>query len=241
MGKWNQALSFGGPVYTWGSKAFDVVLLSVYWVVGCLPVVTAGCSAAALYYATDHSVFQDRSTATKAFWHSFRQNLKMGCAHTLVTGAAGFVLLLNFGICRARLTGHLQWLMCGLYLALTALTVMNACWLFPMVAGYDMPFGWYLRGSLFCLFRYFPVSLLLLGMVGAGYWSVYKFPLTVLFIPGIYSVVTVPIVRKRIARFGPPTQEEAPEPMETKTKYDAPQSVSKTGSSKSNCREEEAV
>ena len=29
MGKWNQALSFGGPVYTWGSKAFDVVLLSV--------------------------------------------------------------------------------------------------------------------------------------------------------------------------------------------------------------------
>ena len=188
--------------------------------------VTAGCSAAALYYAADHSVFQDRSTATKAFWHSFRQNLKMGCVHTLVTGAAGFVLLLNFGICRARLTGHLQWLMCGLYLALTALTVMNACWLFPMVAGYDMPFGWYLRGSLFCLFRYFPVSLLLLGMVGAGYWSVYKF-------------VTVPIVRKRIARFGPPTQEEAPEPMETK--YDAPQSVSKTGSSKSDCREEEAV
>lgn len=118
---------------------------------------------------------------------------------------------------------------------------MNACWLFPMVAGYDMPFGWYLRGSLFCLFRYFPVSLLLLGMVGAGYWSVYKFPLTVLFIPGIYSVVTVPIVRKRIARFGPPTQEEAPEPMETKTKYDAPQSVSKTGSSKSDCRKEEAV
>lgn len=227
MGKWSHALNFGGPVYTWGSKAFDVVLLSIFWVVGCIPVVTAGCSTAALYYAMNRSVFQDRDTATRAFWHSFRQNLKMGCAHWLVTGAVGFVLLLNFGICRARLTGQLQWLLCGLYLVLTALVVMIACWLFPMVAEYDMPFGWYLRGSLFCLFRYFPVSLFLLGMAGVGYWSVYSFPLTVLFIPGIYSAVTVPSVRKRISRFGPPTQEEDPELKEPQ--YDVSKNAGEAG------------
>lgn len=211
MGKWSRAFSYGGPVYTWGSKAFDIVLLSVYWAAGCLPVVTAGCSAAALFYAAERAIFEDRDTATRAFWHSFRQNLKIGCAHWALTGVAGFILLLNFGICRARLTGQLQWLLCGLYLALTALVVMNACWLFPLVARYDMPFGWYLRGSLFCLFRYFPVSLFLLGMAGAGYLSVYKFPLTVLFIPGIYSVVTGPTVRKRIERFGPHEEEESVE------------------------------
>ena len=63
------------------------------------------------------------------------------------------LFLLNFGICRANMTGHAQWLFCALYLVLTAVLTMNACYLFPMIARYDMPFGWYLRGSLFCVFR----------------------------------------------------------------------------------------
>ncbi len=210
--KLSRAFDFQGPVYTWGSKAFDVVLLTVYWVAGSLPLVTIGTSAAALYYATDRSVLEDRDTATESFWRSYRKNLKMGTAHWLLSLALGFVFLLNFGICRAKMTGHMQWIFCALYLVLTAFLIMNACYVFPMVARYDMPFGWYLRGSLYCVFRYFPVSLFLLAMIAAGYYAVYRFPLTILFIPGLYSVITVPSVRKRILQFGPPDQEEEEEP-----------------------------
>ena len=207
-GKLSRAFSYGGPVYTWGSKAFDVVLLTVYSVIGSIPVVTIGTSAAALYYAVDRSVYRDQDTATHSFWHSYRKNLKMGCAHWLLTLAVGFVFLLNFGICRAKMTGHVQWVFCALYLVLTAILIMNACYLFPMVARYDMPFGWYLRGSLYCVFRYFPVSLFLLAMAAAGYWSVWRFPLVLLFMPGLYSVITVPTVRKRILPFGPADEED---------------------------------
>ncbi len=212
-GKFSRAFGYGGPVYTWGSKAFDVVLLSVYWTVGCIPVVTAGASAAALFYAVDRSVLQDRDTATEAFWRSYRKNLKMGSAHWLLSLALGFVFLLNFGICRANMSGHLQWAFCALYLVLTAFVIMNACYLFPMIARFDMPFGWYLRGSLFCVFRYFPISLFLLAMAAAGYWSVYRFPLVLIFVPGLYSVITVPTVRKRILPFGP-EQEETEEDLQ---------------------------
>ena len=216
--KLSRAFDFQGPVYTWGSKAFDVVLLTVYWVAGSLPVVTAGASAAALYYATDRSVYEDRDTATEAFWRSYRRNLKMGAAHWLLSLALGFIFLLNFGICRAKMTGHMQWIFCALYLVLTAVLIMNACYLFPMVARYDMPFGWYLRGSLYCVFRSFPVSLFLLAMVAAGYYAVYRFPLTILFVPGLYSAITVPTVRKRIVQFGPPDQEEEEEPEQDEMK-----------------------
>ena len=102
----------------------------------------------------------------------------------------------------------MQWIFCALYLVLTAFLIMNACYLFPMVARYDMPFGWYLRGSLFCVFRYFPISLFLLAMAAAGYWSVYRFPLVLLFVPGLYSVITVPTVRKRILPFSSAEEEE---------------------------------
>ena len=217
-GKFSRAFGYGGPVYTWGSKAFDVVLLTVYWVAGSLPVVTAGASAAALYYATDRSVYEDRDTATEAFWRTYRRNLKMGTAHWLLSLVLGFVFLLNFGICRAKMTGHMQWVFCALYLVLTAVLIMNACYLFPMVARYDMPFGWYLRGSLYCVFRSFPVSLFLLAMVAAGYYAVYRFPLTILFVPGLYSAITVPTVRKRIVQFGPPDPEEEEEPEQDEMK-----------------------
>ena len=190
--KLSRAFDFQGPVYTWGSKAFDVVLLTVYWVIGSLPVVTIGTSAAALYYATDRSVLEDRDTATEAFWRSYRKNLKMGTAHWLLSLVLGFVFLLNFGICRAKMTGHMQWVFC--------------------------PFGWYLRGSLYCVFRSFPVSLFLLAMVAAGYYAVYRFPLTILFVPGLYSAITVPTVRKRIVQFGPPDQEEEEEPEQDEIK-----------------------
>ena len=188
-------------MFTWGSKAFDVLLLTVYWVIGSLPVITVGASAAALYYAVDRSVYEDRDTATEAFWRSWKSSLKMGSLHWMLSMALGFVFLLNFGICRAKMSGHVQWVFCALYLVLTAAVVINACYLFPMISRYEMPFGWYLRGSLYCAFRYFPISLFLLAMIGAGYYAVYRFPLTILFIPGLYSVITVPSVNKRIRQF----------------------------------------
>ena len=200
-GRFGQAFGFGGPVFTWGSKAFDVLLLTVYWVIGSLPVITVGASAAALYYAVDRSVYEDRDTATEAFWRSWRSSLKMGSLHWMLSMALGFVFLLNFGICRAKMSGHVQWVFCALYLVLTAAVVINACYLFPMISRYEMPFGWYLRGSLYCAFRYFPISLFLLAMIGAGYYAVYRFPLTILFIHGLYSVIPVPSVNKRIRQF----------------------------------------
>lgn len=207
-GRFGQAFGYGGPVFTWGSKAFDVMLLSVYWTVGCLPVFTIGASAAALFYAVDCAVLHDRGTVTERFWRSYRQNLKMGSLQWLLSFSLGFLFLLNFGICRANMTGHVQWFFCAVYLVLTAVVVMNACYLFPMVARFDMPFGWYLRGSLFCVFRYMHVSLFLLAMVAAGYLAVFRFPLTLLFVPGLYTAITVPTVKKRIVRFGPVSGEE---------------------------------
>ena len=55
-------------------------------------------------------------------------------------------------------------------------------------------------------------------MVAAGYYAVYRFPLTILFVPGLYSAITVPTVRKRIVQFGPPDQEEEEEPEQDEMK-----------------------
>lgn len=49
----------------------------------------------------------------------------------------------------------------------------------------------------------------LLAMTAAGYYTVYRFPLTLIFVPGLYSVITVPSVKKRILPFGPSEEEKS--------------------------------
>ena len=39
-----QAFEFDGNFYTLTAKCFDLMALSLYWLAGCLPVVTAGAS-----------------------------------------------------------------------------------------------------------------------------------------------------------------------------------------------------
>lgn len=46
-----QAFEFDGNFYTLTAKCFDLMALSLYWLAGCLPVVTAGASFSALYAA----------------------------------------------------------------------------------------------------------------------------------------------------------------------------------------------
>lgn len=195
------AFGYGGPVFTWGSKLFDLMLVSIYWVIGSIPVVTVGASASAIYYAVHKSVIEDRSSISESFWHSYRDSLKMGCGHWLVSAGLGFLFLWSFGIFRANMSGMPQWFFCALYLVLFCALVMNCCYLFPMISRYRMPFGWYTRGSVFCVFRYFPSSLALLGLLGVGYYSVYRFPLLIIFIPGMYTYISTIFVEKRITQF----------------------------------------
>lgn len=77
------------------NKALDAVLLSVVFVVCCLPVVTAGSAWCALYYAAVKSLRRGEGSAVKEFWRSFRMNLRVGALSELVMLA--FIALLAIG------------------------------------------------------------------------------------------------------------------------------------------------
>ena len=71
-----QAFEFDGNFYTLTAKCFDLMALSLYWLAGCLPVVTAGASFSALYAAVSRSVRQDVGAVSQKFWTAYRRDLK---------------------------------------------------------------------------------------------------------------------------------------------------------------------
>ena len=66
---------FEGGFYTYTGKIFDLIVVSIYGLLGCLPVITIGASFCALYAAVAKSVRQDRGSISGQFWHAYRRNL----------------------------------------------------------------------------------------------------------------------------------------------------------------------
>ena len=77
-------------------KGGNVILVSVLWLIGCIPVVTAGTSTAAMYYTVVKSIHKENGYLAKEFFRAYRMNLRQGIPATLLVAAA--VLLMYFNL-----------------------------------------------------------------------------------------------------------------------------------------------
>jgi uncharacterized membrane protein YesL len=78
-------------VYNFFNKAgrivngvWDAVVLSVMWVIACLPVFTIGAATTAMYYTAHKTLVRDRGYLLKTFWGAFRDNFKRATPAWLV-------------------------------------------------------------------------------------------------------------------------------------------------------------
>lgn len=75
------------------SQITDCIFLSMFWLLGCFPVVTAGASFAALYDASFCAYRKGEKHSWSRFFHVFRQNWKAGILPGVIVLAAFFGML----------------------------------------------------------------------------------------------------------------------------------------------------
>lgn len=175
---------YEGSFYTCTGKLFDLMAVSVLWVLGSLPVVTIGASCSALYAAVSRSVRRDNSTAVAQFFKTYRRELKSSLFIWVCFGAAIFVLLLNLGIIRNRMEGLAGTFFVMLYGFLTLLLIAACCYAFPALSRFDMPAGWIVKLSFYLLVRHLPVSLMLLALFAGAYLLLLWKVMLVVIVPG---------------------------------------------------------
>ena len=90
----------------------DMIFLSLFWILGCLPVVTIGASCAALYDAAFRGFRQGEKHSWQRFWRVFRDNWKAGLVPTVL-----FLLLLSLLVkglilvWNAAVAGRTSWML----------------------------------------------------------------------------------------------------------------------------------
>lgn len=73
-----------GPVYRIGTEIADLMILTVYWIVCSLPILTVGASTSAVFYVYGKKARGEDAYVSKDFWKSFKQNLKPSIPITII-------------------------------------------------------------------------------------------------------------------------------------------------------------
>lgn len=203
-GRFDSFFGFDSPFYEWTSKAFDLLAISVFWFLGCLPIITIGASCSAMYAAVSRSVKQNIGHMSSEFWKAYRRDMKDSLPIWLAYAGAIFLLLLNIGILRELTSGLFGLFFMVLYAIVILLFIVACCYAFPALSRFDMPAGWIVKLSLYLTVRHLPVSLLLLLIFAAAYLLIFWQPMLVIIVPAVAtllaSFLTDPILDRHMPK-----------------------------------------
>lgn len=168
----------------------DCIFLSLFWLLGCVPLVTVGASFAALYDAVVQGYRRGDKHPWQRFLKTFRGNLKTGILPTLVFLAVfagmgwGLIQVWN-----AAVAGTVSWMLFSgaAFLGLTLLGILSV--LFPVLSRFENSFAGLLKNTVLLALANLPRTLAL-GLVNAAsifLCARYVFPL--FFLPALAALI----------------------------------------------------
>lgn len=168
----------------------DCIFLSLFWLLGCLPVVTIGAATAALYDASFHAFRRGERHCWLRFGKVFRENLRGGLLPTGVFLVC--FLLLGYVLIRlwnAAVGGTLSWMIFsgGAFLGMAMLGIISV--MFPMLSRFENRPGVLVKNTLLLGLANLPRAL------GLGFVNMtvillclrYVFPL--FFLPALAALI----------------------------------------------------
>ena len=168
----------------------DCIFLSLFWIVGCIPVVTAGASFAALYDAAFRSYRRGDKNSWQRFARVYRDNWKQSILPTVGFLIAVFLLgKAMIGLWNSAVAGSLSWMVfSGLaFVGVVILGILSI--LFPMLSRFENSLAGLLKNTVLIGFANLPrtLALGLLNAVTVLLCIRYVFP--VFFLPALAALI----------------------------------------------------
>lgn len=182
----------------------DICIISLLWLLCCLPLVTIGASSTAAYYTIVKVVHKKTGYLSREFFKSFRLNLKNALILTIIYELILAVLCFNVYFMYQQIGveggSSLPFTLLFVYLTLIVFVLGIMIYSFPALSRFDMNRMRIFRFSLYAVFRHLPSTLLMLIILIASIAIMVIFPVGVIFMPGVclyaYSYLMERILRK---------------------------------------------
>ncbi len=199
--------SYDGPLVTFCTKIANMMLVSLMWVVCCIPVVTMIPASAAMFHTTTKIIRGRGSGIFRDFVRTFISNLKMGVILNLIVLASGFVLFtcVDFGRQMEGIFG-LVYMLIGMVLML--FWAMMILYLPPVLSRFEGKVTMYIRMALFLSSQRMVRSLGMLVLLFVVAFLTDYFPMVLMITPGLFADMTCTGMEKALSLFDNSRQED---------------------------------
>ena len=180
----------------------DAFILSVLWLLFCIPVVTAGASTTALFYTAHKVLRRQQGYLWSAFWGAFKSNFKQSTIIGLVYLAVFLLLSIDWRITNQMgaqnpAYGAASYFFLVLMLFLTVWGIYT----FAYTARFELGVAQTMKNGVLLLIAHFPWSLLIMVIFLVSLAIVFLvMPLFILIVPtgaaALYDIILDRIFRK---------------------------------------------
>ena len=185
---------------------WNILVISVLWLLCCLPVITMGAASTAAYYAAAKAVRHHTGTVHREFFASFRRNLRQSIPLTL----AMLLLTVLLGMECLYLYSDPNVPMPVLCLFAAMLLSVLACgsYLWAALSRFDQGSFSLFRFSLVVTFRHILTTVLLLLLLLSCLVGVYFMPWGILLFPGLAFYLSTYPMERILLKYSPPKSED---------------------------------
>jgi len=170
-----------------GTKACDLIIVSILWLGCSLPLFTLGPSCTAMYYVIIHDIRgKDGSGVMKDFFRVFKRDFRQSLGVMLIYTLLAAVTLLSIHLC--TVSGMNDTMVSWLLRAVLAVLLMMMPYGFSYIARFENTFSNVLTLTAFFTFRHLLFSLAAVVILVAGALLVFFHLPTALFIPGLVTL-----------------------------------------------------
>lgn len=194
-------MNLNSPFFRLITNIGNLILVSILWIIGCIPIVTIGASTAALYYTCVKVIRHGRGYLFSSFLQAYRSNLKQGIVVTLLGILISFVLYMDFRYITA-LNAAPQYLVTIYQICMTFFASL-LIYLVATMSRFSVSFFQLLKLSVFMMIRHFYYTIVMLVLLITVIILMMAVPFSVLFLPGIYILLTSLIMEKVLQKYTP--------------------------------------
>ena len=188
----------------------DILCVGILWIICCIPLITAGASTTAAYYAMAKCVRHKTGYIGKEFLQSFKSNFRQILPLTLVFWVVVCVLAVDiYYLWNHESKVNNTLLMILVFLCfLTAGLVIYIC---PLLSRFHKKNTELLKTAVYVLFKFLPLTIGILFVFMIACVAVYLMPWAIFILPGVYMFALTFPMEYVLRQFMPPVEEESEE------------------------------
>lgn len=201
--------ALNGPYARFMNWIWNMLVISVLWLVCCIPVITIGAASTAAYYAMAKVVRHHTGKVVSEFFSSFRSNFSQATILTVLLGLVFGVLIMEcvYLYSDARIPLGVLYL----FYFLAAAVIACGMYLWPCLSRFARGSFALVRMSAVLVFRHLLTTVLLLLLLLAVFVGIWLMPWGILIFPGIAVYLQTFLMEKILLQYSPKPTENDPE------------------------------